>query len=69
MKDQLVQAQQKYCNQEPYVSARAIAKHLGLNFYTVYKMAQRQQIPSHKFGKSRRFKISEVEAAILGKQS
>jgi excisionase family DNA binding protein len=60
---------QRFLNSEPYLSARAIAKHLELNLFTVYKMAQRNQIPSHKIGKSRRFKMSEVEAAIQGDSS
>jgi|APDOM4702015248_1054824.scaffolds.fasta_scaffold1397170_2 excisionase family DNA binding protein len=54
----------QFLDKEPYVSASAIAKHLGLNLFTVYKLAQRQQIPSHKVGGSRRFKLSEVEGAL-----
>ncbi|MBT0664213.1 helix-turn-helix domain-containing protein [Geobacter pelophilus] len=69
MKEQPIAILKNICNQEPYVSARVIAKYLGLNIHTVYKQAQRQQIPSHKFGKSRRFKLSEIEAVIQGKQS
>jgi excisionase family DNA binding protein len=49
---------------EPYVSAGLVAVILGLNPFTVYKMAQRGQIPSYKFGRSRRFRLSEVEKAI-----
>jgi excisionase family DNA binding protein len=60
----LESARQKYGNREPFVSARTVAVHLGLSIHAVYKMAQRKQLPSHKIGKSRRFKISEVEAAM-----
>jgi len=52
---------------EPFVSARVIAGKLGLNTFTVYKMAQRKQIPSYKFGNSRRFRLSEVEGTIQSK--
>lgn len=59
---------QSFNTHEPYVSVDTIAKHLAMNIHTVYKMAQRNQIPSHKLGKSRRFKMSEVEAAMKGRQ-
>lgn len=51
----------KYCKQEPFVSAKIVAKHLSINLFTVYKLAQRGKIKSHKFGKSRRFRLSEIE--------
>ncbi len=65
----MIKSLETFHNQEPSVSAQVIASHYDLNVHTVYKMAQRGQIPSHKIGKSRRFKLSEVEAAIRGKQS
>jgi len=52
---------QKYCSGEPFVPAAVVAKHLNLNIWTVYKLAQRKKIPSHKYGKSLRFKLSEFE--------
>jgi len=53
--------QQKYGTGEQFVSAAIVAKHLNLNLWTVYKLAERNKIRSHKFGKSLRFKISELE--------
>ncbi len=61
MHELLDSIKREYCNREPFVSANVVAKHLGLNVWTVYKLAQRSKIKSHKFGKSRRFKLSEVE--------
>jgi excisionase family DNA binding protein len=49
-----------YSSGEPYVSAAVVAKHLNLNIWTIYKLAERGKIRSHKFGKSLRFKISEL---------
>ena len=51
-------------NYENYVSVDDVARLLGLNKYTVYKMANQGRLPSYKFGKVRRFKMSEVEAYV-----
>lgn len=52
---------------EPYVSVREVASILKLNPFTIYKMAKRNQIPSYKFGKNLRFRLSEIEDAIQSK--
>lgn len=54
----------QYCAGESFIRPRDIAKYLSMNLWTVYKMAQRGHIPSYKIGKGRRFKLSEVEAAL-----
>lgn len=61
--DFIEEAHKKYGQHEQYVSAKTVAEHLSLNIWTVYKLAQRGQIPSHKFGKARRFKLSEIDSS------
>ena len=51
-------------SQEAFLSARQLAKHLGMQPDTIHKKYQRGQIPGHKLGYSRRFKLSEVLAAL-----
>jgi len=51
-------------SEEPYLSARQLAKHLGMQPDTILKKCTRGQIPGHKLGYSRRFKLSEVLAAL-----
>jgi len=64
MNDEIEKHARKYCAGELFIRPRDIAMHLSMNLWTVYKMAQRGQIPSYKIGKGRRFKLSEVEAAL-----
>lgn len=59
----LALAKQKM-SQEPYLSARHLAEHLDMKPDTVLKKCARGQIPGHKHGYSRRFKLSEVLAAL-----
>jgi excisionase family DNA binding protein len=54
---------------EPYVTAGMVSVVLQLNIFTVYKMAKRGLIPSHKFGNSVRFRLSEVDNAIQNRRS
>lgn len=49
---------------EPFVDAREVARFLGLAKVTVYELAKRGQIPSVKIGRFRRFRLSEIEAAV-----
>ena len=50
--------------QEPYMSAGQLAKHLDMKPDTINKKFQRGQIPGYKLGYSRRYKLSEVIAAL-----
>jgi hypothetical protein len=50
--------------EEPYLSARQLGKHLDMQPDTIHKKYQRGQIPGHKLGYSRRYKLSEVVAAL-----
>jgi excisionase family DNA binding protein len=49
---------------EPYVTAAQVAEFLGLPENTVYKLALQRRLPSYRLGKSRRFRLSEVDAAM-----
>jgi len=53
--------------EEPYLSARQLAKQLDMQADTINKKYQRGQIPGHKLGYSRRYKLSEVIAALKSK--
>jgi excisionase family DNA binding protein len=64
MGDHYEAIQKRYNACEAFVRSAVVAEHLSLNIWSVYKMAQRGTIPSHKFGKARRFKLSEVEMAL-----
>lgn len=46
-----------------YVTAKEVAKHFGFPLQSVYAMARRGEIPSYRFGSSRRFVIEEIEEA------
>ena len=60
MKDKFEELLDKHCSREPYVDVDEVAALLKLNKWTVYKKAKRGEIPCHRFGKSLRFKISEI---------
>lgn len=59
----LALAKQKM-SQEPFLSAKHLAEHLDMKPDTILKKCARGQIPGHKQGYSRRFKLSEVLAAL-----
>ena len=61
MEDEIKKRARQYCTGEQLVSAAVVAKHFNLNRWTIYKWAERGKIRSHKYGKSLRFKISELE--------
>lgn len=48
---------------EPLLTAAQLAQLVGLSRDTVYRQALRGDIPSHKFGRAVRFRLSEVTAA------
>lgn len=50
---------------ERFVTAGEVAAFLGLPENSVYKLALTRRLPSYKMGKSRRFRLSEVEAAMV----
>lgn len=51
---------QEHINDEPLVTASVVARLKGVSVWTVYKLAQSGRIPSEKFGRSRRFRLSEL---------
>ena len=54
--------------QEPYIGVEQAASFLALPVNTVYKMALCRSLPSYKFGKLRRFKLSEIAAVMESKK-
>jgi excisionase family DNA binding protein len=46
---------------EPFVDAETVAAHLGVVRMTVYRWIRDFDLPSHKLGRLRKFKISEVD--------
>ena len=53
---------------EPWVNAKAVAKHLGCNDIHVRTMVRRGQLPARNMGMGKKrfllFRISEVDAAV-----
>ena len=49
---------------EPFVNVKTAAKFLEVPENTIYKLALSRRIPSYKAGKLRRFKLSELAAAM-----
>ncbi len=49
---------------EPWVSTKEIAEHLGITMETVRKWIKAQSIPCSRVGKLWKFKKSEVDAWI-----
>lgn len=47
---------------EPWITAPELAVLLGLSTETVYRQAKTGDIPSSRFGRALRFKLSIVEA-------
>lgn len=47
----------------PLLTAKELAAELRVNVKDLYRKALAGEIPSYKFGKSRRFKLDEVLAA------
>lgn len=53
---------------EKYLTVDEVADFLSINKHTVYKLVQRKQLPSYKFGKVRRFLLSEIQAVMEQKR-
>ena len=53
---------------EPYIGVEQAAAFLSLPANTVYKKALAREIPSYKFGKLRRFRLSEIAAIMESKK-
>ncbi len=50
---------------EPLWTAEDVARYLNLHVQTVYERARNGTIPSHKYGPTRRFRRSEIEAMAV----
>jgi excisionase family DNA binding protein len=49
---------------EPVVDAETVAAYLGVTRMSVYRWINQLGLPSHKLGRNRRFKLSEIDAWI-----
>jgi excisionase family DNA binding protein len=49
---------------ERWLNSEELGRVIGVHSTTVEAMAKRDEIPSERFGKALRFKVSEVEAKI-----
>lgn len=52
---------------EPWVSADAIAEHLGVTKDSVYTWIAKQHMPAHRVGRLWKFQVSEVDAWVRAK--
>ena len=52
-----------------YVTAREVAKHLGVTEKTVYKWARQGEIPCRRFGRTVKFSIEDIEGGANGQKS
>jgi excisionase family DNA binding protein len=48
-------------NQEHWVTAEHVARHLGVAKDTVYRWRERRGLPAHHIGRLWKFKLSEVD--------
>ncbi len=46
---------------EPWVTATAVAQHLGVVKDTAYRWRERKGLPAHKIGRLWKFQLSEVD--------
>lgn len=51
---------------EPWASVDDVAAHLGVAKDFVYRWIDMRGLPAHKIGKLWKFKLSEVDAWVLG---
>jgi excisionase family DNA binding protein len=54
---------------EPWLSADEIARHLGISKETVYRWVRHDELPAHRIGRLLKFKLSDVDAWVLGRGS
>jgi len=52
---------------EPWVSADAIAEHLGVTKDSVYTWIAKRNMPAHRVGRLWKFQVSEVDAWVRDK--
>jgi excisionase family DNA binding protein len=52
---------------EPWVSAEAIAEHLGVTKDSVYTWIAKRGMPAHRVGRLWKFQVSEVDAWVRSK--
>lgn len=48
-----------------WLSVTEIAKYLGVSKETMYRIIESKTLPAHKIGKLWKFKVSEIDQAIM----
>ncbi len=48
-----------------WLSVTEIAKYLGVSKETMYRIIESKTLPAHKIGKLWKFKVSEIDQAII----
>lgn len=54
----------KETTEERYLSTHDVAEHFGVSAMTIYRLANDGRLPHIRVGRSFRFRLSEVEAAL-----
>ncbi len=53
---------------EPWMSAEAVARHLGVATDTVYRWVRQKELPAHRVGRLLKFRLSEVDEWVAREQ-
>ena len=53
---------------EPWLSLENIARHLGVSQDTIHRWIRKRGMPAHQIGRLWKFKVSEVDDWVRGKQ-
>lgn len=48
-----------------WLSVKEIAKYLGVSKETMYQIVESKTLPAHKIGRLWKFKVSEIDQAIM----
>lgn len=51
---------------EPWVKAEQVATHLGVAKDSIYRWIETKDLPAHRIGRLWKFKLSEIDAWVVG---
>lgn len=51
---------------EPWVKAEQVATHLGVAKDSIYRWIETKDLPAHRVGRLWKFKLSEIDAWVVG---
>ncbi|MCM8613495.1 helix-turn-helix domain-containing protein [Accumulibacter sp.] len=49
---------------EPWIFVELVARHLDVTEDTVYRWRKHRELPAHRVGRQRKFKLSEVDDTV-----